>query len=102
MFYVICKQRHRSACASAQSNQHLCFRCLDSIISLNSIVEISRLQLGFVDAQAGLSLTWSETPKHTFCHVVAHILVIMWELFASACDDSHEHFRCSVTSLRAC
>ena len=42
--YVICKQqRRRSACASAQSDQRLCFRCLDSIISLDSIADISRL-----------------------------------------------------------
>ena len=42
--YVICEQqRRRSACASAQSDQHLCFRCLDSIISLDSIDEISSL-----------------------------------------------------------
>ena len=30
--YAICKQqRRRSACASAQSDQRLCFCCLDSI-----------------------------------------------------------------------
>ena len=47
-------------------------RCLDSIISLDSITEISRLQLAFVAAQAGLCLAWSESPEDTFCHVVAH------------------------------
>ena len=42
--YVICEQqRRRSACASAQSDQRLCIRCLDSVISLDSIAEISRL-----------------------------------------------------------
>ena len=49
------------------------FRCLDSIISLASIAEISRLYLASVAAQAGLCLAWSETPKDTFCHVVAHM-----------------------------
>ena len=57
---------------------HLCslisafvVRCLDSKISLDSIAEISRLWLTSVAAQAGLCLAWSETPKDTFCHVVA-------------------------------
>ena len=48
------------------------FRCLDSIISLDSIVKISRPQLASMAAQAGLCLAWSETPEDTFCHVVAH------------------------------
>ena len=42
------------------------FRCLDSIISLVSISEISSLYLATVAAQAGLSLTWSQTPKTDF------------------------------------
>ena len=41
-------------------------RCLDSIISLVSISEISSLQLAFVAAQAGLSLTRSKTSKTGF------------------------------------
>ena len=48
-------------------------RCLDSIISLDSIAEISRLWLTSLTAQAGLCLAWSETPEDTFCCVVAHI-----------------------------
>ena len=47
-------------------------RCLDSIISLDSIA-ISRLTLASEAAQAGLCLAWSETPEETFCRVVAHI-----------------------------
>ena len=46
-------------------------RCLDSIVSLDSIAEISRLKLASVAAHAGLCLAWSETPEDTFCHVVA-------------------------------
>ena len=49
-------------------------RCLDSIISLDSIVEISRLLLASVAAQAGLCLAWSETPEDMFCRVVAQLL----------------------------
>ena len=47
--------------------------CLDSIISLDSIAEISRLYLVSVAAQAGLCLAWSETPEDTFCRVVAQV-----------------------------
>ena len=42
-------------------------RCLDNIISLDSIAEISRLFVASVAAQAGLCLVWSETPEETFC-----------------------------------
>ena len=48
-------------------------RCLNSIISLDFIAEMSRLQLASVAAQAGLCLAWSETPEDTFCRVVAHL-----------------------------
>ena len=48
-------------------------RCIGSIISLNSIVEISRLYLASVAAQVGLCLAWSETPEDTFCRVVAQL-----------------------------
>ena len=41
-------------------------RCLDSIISLVSKSEISSLYLASVAVQAGLCLTWSQTPKIGF------------------------------------
>ena len=40
--------------------------CLDSIVPLVSISEISSLCLAAVAAQAGLSLPWSQTPKTGF------------------------------------
>ena len=40
--------------------------CLDSIIPLVSISEISSLHLASVAEQAGLSLSWSQTPKTGF------------------------------------
>ena len=49
------------------------FRCLDSVISLDSIAKISRLKLASVAAQAGLCLAWSETSEDTFCRVVAQM-----------------------------
>ena len=76
MSYFICEQqRRRSACTSAQSDQHLCCS-LVSNISLDSIVEISRLYLASVAVQAGLCLAWSETPKDTFCRVVAQMFSV--------------------------
>ena len=42
------------------------FRCLDSIISLVSIYEISSLYLASVAVQAGLSIPLSQTPKTGF------------------------------------
>ena len=50
----------KPAFASAQSDQRLCFRCLDSIIPLLAIAEISRPK------QACLSLTWSHIPETGF------------------------------------
>ena len=44
----------------------LVVRYLDSIIPLVSDFEISSLYLASVAAQAGLGLTWSQTPKTGF------------------------------------
>ena len=41
-------------------------RCLDSEVSLVSVTKISSPMLASVAEQAGLSLTWSETPKTAF------------------------------------
>ena len=41
-------------------------RSLDSIISVVSVSEISSLYLASVAEQAGLCLTWSQTPKTGF------------------------------------
>ena len=65
--FAICEQqRRRSDCASALSDQRLCFLCLDSVIPLLAIAKISSLYLVTVAEQAGLSLTWSQTPKTDF------------------------------------
>ena len=48
-------------------------RCLDSIIPLVSISEISSLYLASVAVQAGLSLPWSQTPEDRFSSDVAHL-----------------------------
>ena len=42
--------------------------CLDSVMSLVSIIKISSLMLASVAEQASLSLTWLETPEDTFSY----------------------------------
>ena len=52
-------------------------RCLDSIIPLVSISEISRLQLVAVAEQTGLSHSWPKIPEDTFSLDVAHIIFVL-------------------------
>ena len=49
------------------------FRCLDSVMSLVSVIKISSLMLASVAEQANLSLTWSETLEVMFSHDEAHL-----------------------------
>ena len=48
-------------------------RCLDSVMSLVSVIKISSLMLASVAEHASLSLTWSETPEDTFSHDEAQL-----------------------------
>ena len=75
MSYAINEGTHQTAHPRSLISAFV-VRGLDSIISLDSVAEISRLQLASVAAQAGLCLAWSETPEDTFCRVVAHIILI--------------------------
>ena len=70
---VLCHMRTTKAQISLRIR--LCFRCLDSIVSLDSIAEISSLWPASVAAQAGLCLAWSETPEDTFCQILQEISV---------------------------
>ena len=47
--------------------------CLDSVMSLVSVIIISSLMLASVAEQASLCLTWSETPEDTFSHDETHL-----------------------------
>ena len=49
-----------------EADQRLCFRYIDSTISLLSKYEISSLWPSSVTVQPGLCQTWSETPKTGF------------------------------------
>ena len=72
---VIIEPRHEETCFSHMqtTKSHprslisiFVVHCLDSMILLVSISKIPSLKLVSVAAQAGLSLTWSETPKTGF------------------------------------
>ena len=56
-------------------------RCLDSIISIVSIPEISSLYLASVAEQSSLSLTWSKIPEETFSHDMAQVKELSAESF---------------------
>ena len=51
-------------------------RCLHSIIPLLAKSEISRLKLASEEEQAGLSLTWSQSPEDRVSRDVAHLLQV--------------------------
>ena len=71
---AICeRQRRRSACASAQSDQPFVVRCLDSILPLVSISAISSLYLASLAAPAGLCRTWSKNPENRFSRDETHL-----------------------------
>ena len=70
---------------SAQSDQAFVVRCLDSIIPLLAIAEISRLLLVSVAEQAGLSLNWPQTPKTGFL-VTRYIFSFRFHLIVSEYD----------------
>ena len=82
MSYAICKQqRSRSACASAQSDQHLCcslLRSIDSMICILAISKVSRLYLVSIAEHAGLSLTCSKIPEDMFSRDMAQTVFVVW------------------------
>ena len=50
-------------------------RCLNSVMSLVLVTQISSLMLASVAEQASFNLTWSETPKDMFSHDEAHMYI---------------------------
>ena len=85
MYFRIFEPRHEKTCfchmrttkaqISLKGADHLC--CLDGIIPLVSISKISSLYLASVAAQAGLCLTWSETPRTGFSRDEAHLVSVV-------------------------
>ena len=68
-------------------------RCLDSLIPLVSISKISSLYLASVAAQAGLSLTLSQTPEDRFSRGMAQITDTgLYCLAGSVCPRPKEHY----------
>ena len=68
--YDICEQQRRRS--AAQSDQHLCVCCLDSIMPLVSISKLSSLYLASVAVQFGLCPNLSQT-RDRFSRDKAHI-----------------------------
>ena len=78
--YKIYEPGHEKTCLMSYANNkgadqsvHLCsmisafiVHCLDSVMCLVSISEISSLMLALVAEQVSLSLNWSESPEDTF------------------------------------
>ena len=97
---AICEQqRCRSACASAQSDQHLCCSLLRKYnLPLVSISEISSLYLASVAAQAGLCLTGSQTPKTGFLMRKSVLALCEQQRCRSACASaqSDQNLCCSL------
>ena len=76
MSYAICKQqRCRLACASAQSDQHLCCSLMICILVIS---KVSRFYLASVAEQTGFNLTWLKIPEDMFSHDVAHLNYRRW------------------------
>ena len=73
--------RHEKICLYHMRSLHslisaFVFRCLDNIIPLVSVSEISGLYLTFVPEQASLSLTWLQTLKTGF--LVMRLISDQW------------------------
>ena len=64
--YAICEQQRHQPVHLRSLITAFVVRCLDGMIPPVSISEISSLYLASVAAQAGLCLTWSQTPKTGF------------------------------------
>ena len=74
-------------------------RCLDSIIPLLAIADISSLYLASVAAKAGLCLTWSQTLKTGFL-VTRQIMTwsCRWKCLLRFLLKKIQHFRCRLSS----
>ena len=59
-------------CHMRTTKAQISLRIHDRIMHIVAIFRISRLQLASVAEQAGLSLTWSQTPEHRLSQDVAH------------------------------
>ena len=76
--------KKRVLCHSRSLISAFVVRCLDSVMSLVSVSEISSLMLASVAEQASLSLTWSETPEDTFSRDESHIDSFIYLLLGTA------------------
>ena len=112
---TVCEPRHEKTCFMPYANNkgavqpaHLrsvisafVVRCLDIIILLVSISEISSLSLVSTSEQAGLGLTWFATPEDRFSRHVAHVtfLLLLRPVISSILANSRMTFHILHTKL---
>ena len=74
--FGVCKQqRRRPACASPQSDQHLCYWLNLKYHIKTFKSEISIFNLVSVAEETGLNFALTENPKTGFCRDEAHIVL---------------------------
>ena len=88
------QRRHRSACASAQTDQSSlsAWRNIGSSYPLSAL---RRFWSDWADAQADLSLRWAQRPFCWFCHEVAHVYLaaeFQWILIFASGLRNKPHF----------
>ena len=75
LYLGVCEQhRPRTACASAQSDQRLFIRFLESIICKLAAGEISIFKLVSIAEETGLKHSLSKPPEDRFSHNEAHMI----------------------------
>ena len=74
--FCICKNKGvDQMCNNRTADQRLCFRYIDSTISLVPKYEISSLSRSSEAVQPGFCLTWLEIPKTGFSHDTPHYML---------------------------
>ena len=72
--FCICENKDADQLRNREADQRLCFRYMDSIITLLLKSEISSLLPSSVAVQLGLCRTWSETAKTGFSQQGLYVL----------------------------
>ena len=72
-YFVACEQQsRRPACASAQTDQRVCYALLGNYKSPNSLMQNFNILVSRCSRVADLDLTWPEAPKTGFLTSSSH------------------------------